>query len=247
MEIQHTKKIKITCKRKRSDDFKKLNQLIATIACGTLDDVKHILKNKEILNLLNNSNVKGLTPLMYAVEVGDVDIAEELIKAATAYTVDMNKKDGTFFSKEAAIQEEIADFSDEETEKLLNKLSAEFAELEVAVDVTMYVIPELYSALVDSRLATTGKNSSVSIDENGLYWFKGFRIEQTPKKYFAEGDVAYLVPDGVAIPFIGISLVRAMEDSKYAGTILQTLSKGGRFVLDDNKKAIAKVALTVGG
>ena len=173
----------------------------------------------------------------------DFAIAEELIKAATAYTVDMNKKDGAFFSAEAKITEEIADFSDTETEKVLNKLSAQFAELEVAVDVTMYVIPELYSALVDSRLATTGKNSSVSIDENGLYWFKGFRIEQTPKKYFADGDVAYLVPDGVAIPFIGISLVRAMEDSKYAGTILQTLSKGGRFVLDDNKKAIAKVTL----
>ena len=87
MEIQHTKKIKITCKRKRSDDFKKLNQLIATIACGTLDDVKHILKNKEILNLINNSNVKGLTPLMYAVEVGNVDVAEELIKAGADVSI----------------------------------------------------------------------------------------------------------------------------------------------------------------
>lgn len=173
----------------------------------------------------------------------DFAVADQLIKAAEAYTIEMNTADGKFFSDNAAIVEELADLSDTETERVLNALSAEYINLEVAVDVTMYVRPDLYGALVDSRLATTGKNSSVSIDENGLYWFKGFRIEPTPARYFVEDDVAYLVPDGVALPFIGISLARAIEDSKYAGLILQTLSKGGRYVLDDNKKAIGKVTL----
>lgn len=173
----------------------------------------------------------------------DFAVADQLIKAAEAYTIEMNTADGKFFSDNAAITEELADLSDTETERVLNALSAEYINLEVAVDVTMYVRPDLYGALVDSRLATTGKNSSVSIDENGLYWFKGFRIEPTPARYFVGDDVAYLVPDGVALPFIGISLARAIEDSKYAGLILQTLSKGGRYVLDDNKQAIAKVSL----
>lgn len=173
----------------------------------------------------------------------DFAVADQLIKAAEAYTIEMNTADGKFFSDNAEIEEELADLSDAETERVLNALSAEYINLEVAVDVTMYVRPDLYGALVDSRLATSGKNSSVSIDENGLYWFKGFRIEPTPARYFVEDDVAYLVPDGVALPFIGISLARAIEDSKYAGLILQTLSKGGRYVLDDNKKAIAKVSL----
>lgn len=173
----------------------------------------------------------------------DYAVAEALIKAAEEYTVEMNEADGKFFSDNAAIVKEITSFADTETEKLLNELSAEHTNLEVSVDSTLYVTPQLYGALVDSRLATTGKNSSVSIDENGLYRFKGFLIEETPNRYFQENEVAYLVPDGVAVPFIGISLVRAIEDAKYAGTILQTLSKGGRFVLDDNKKAIAKVIL----
>lgn len=173
----------------------------------------------------------------------DFAVTDTLIRAAEAYTIEMNKADGKFFSDNAQIAKTIADFSDAETEKVLNELAAEYINLEVSVDVTMYIRPDLYGALVDSRLATTGKNSSVSIDENGLYWFKGFRVEPTPAKYFEKDDVAYLVPDGVALPFIGISLARAIEDSKYAGLILQTLSQGGRFVLDDNKKAIAKVSL----
>ena len=62
-------------------------------------------------------------------------------------------------------------------------------------------------------------------------------MEAVPAQYFEGDDVAYLVPDGIALPFIGISMARAIQDSKYAGLILQTLSKGGRFVLDDNKKS----------
>ena len=174
----------------------------------------------------------------------ELAVAENLIRTASEYTTQMNIADGKFFSDVAQIVEDNADLSDESTEALLNKLSAAYIDLEVSVDVTMYCKPELYGALVDSRLATTGKNSSVSIDANGLYWFKGFRIEAVPSKYFEEGDVAYLVPDGVAVPFVGISLARTIEDSKYAGLILQTLSQGGRFVLDDNKKAIGKVTLT---
>ena len=177
----------------------------------------------------------------------DFAVADNLVKAADEYTVEMNMADGKFFSANAAITKEIADFTDVETEKALNELAAEYADLEVSVDVTLYAAPALYNALVDSRLATTGKNSSVSIDENGLYWFKGFRVEQVPTKYFEEGEVGYVVPDGVAVPFIGISIARVMEDSKYAGLLLQTLSKGGRFVLDDNKKAIGKITVAIGG
>lgn len=173
----------------------------------------------------------------------ELAVAENLIRTASEYTTKMNIADGKFFSDVAQITETLADLTDANTEALLNKLSAAYIDLEVSVDVTMYCKPELYGALVDSRLATTGKNSSVSIDANGLYWFKGFRIEAVPSKYFTGTDVAYLVPDGVAVPFVGISLARTIEDSKYAGLILQTLSQGGRFVLDDNKKAIGKVTL----
>lgn len=179
----------------------------------------------------------------------DFAVAEEFIKTAVAYTKDMNIKDGKFFSDnaDANLTVQITDLTDGSTEAMLNELAAKYIDLEVTVDVTMYTTPTLYGALVDSALATTGKNSSVSIDENGLYWFKGFRIEATPSQYFQEGDVAYLVPDGVGIPFIGITVARTITDKNYAGLILQTASKGGRFVLDDNKKAIGKVTLGTPG
>ena len=54
-------------------------------------------------------------------------------------------------------------------------------------------------------------------------------LKRNLQNTFEEGDVAYLVPDGVAFHSQGISLARTIEDSKYAGLILQTLSQGGRF------------------
>ena len=235
---------------KTNDQAIVINNYDKTAIVDAKDSNNRFGKLQEII--YTNEDVKYDVPLstnvlLDAVTVNtrlELAVAENLIRTASEYTTQMNIADGKFFSDVAQIVEDIADLEDASTEALLNKLSAAYIDLEVSVDVTMYCKPELYGALVDSRLATTGKNSSVSIDANGLYWFKGFRIEAVPSKYFEEGDVAYLVPDGVAVPFVGISLARTIEDSKYAGLILQTLSQGGRFVLDDNKKAIGKVTLT---
>lgn len=179
----------------------------------------------------------------------DFAVNQQLVKTGVAYTRQMNVADGKFLSESAQKTIELTDLGDnDQITKMLNDLSSYFVDLEVAVDVTMYVKPELYNALVDHPLATTGKNSTVSIDENGIYWFKGFRIEQVPGRYFQEGDVAYLSADGVGIPFIGIVESRTMMSIDFTGVALQTLSKGGRFMLDDNKKAVAKVTFeSVGG
>ena len=235
---------------KTNDQAIVVNNYDKTAIVDAKDSNNRFGKLQEII--YTNEDVKYDVPLstnvlLDAVTVNtrlELAVAENLIRTASEYTTQMNIADGKFFSDVAQISETLADLTDASTEALLNKLSAAYIDLEVSVDVTMYCKPELYGALVDSRLATSGKNSSVSIDANGLYWFKGFRIEAVPSKYFEGTDVAYLVPDGVAVPFVGISLARTIEDSKYAGLILQTLSQGGRFVLDDNKKAIGKVTLT---
>ena len=92
---------------------------------------------------------------------------------------------------------------------------------------------------------TSAKGSSVSIDENGLAKYKGFALVETPEQYFESGDVAYFVPDGIIIPFVGISTARTVEAEDFDGVKLQAAAKGGTYALEDNKKAIVKVTGTV--
>jgi hypothetical protein len=105
---------------------------------------------------------------------------------------------------------------------------------------TAYVNSDLYAAIVDSPLSTTGKRSTVDIDMNSVTIFKGFMIEETADD-FLSGALAIFAPDRVVVPFVGIEKVRTTTDSKVLGVLLQGVGKGGNFTLDDNKKAIVKV------
>ena len=70
----------------------KLRQLIITVACGDIKQVKKFIKNSE--EYINLRDKLGNTPLMTAVEAGNVQIAEMLIKSG-ANTNLPNKKGNT--------------------------------------------------------------------------------------------------------------------------------------------------------
>lgn len=180
-------------------------------------------------------------------------ILDRLYLQSEAQVREMNERHGEFLSTNAGIVKTIAPaLSSAAVLKLFNDISTEVTNLEVTVPVTAYVAPNLFNAIVDNDLATSSKGSSVNIDGNVINEFKGFRIEKLPARYFAKtgatgaekDDVAYFVPDGSVLPFVGIELARAIESENFAGVALQALAKGGTFVMDDNKKAIAKVSLT---
>ena len=172
-------------------------------------------------------------------------IADRLKLQSEAQTRQMNTKIGKFLADNAGKTEALADFSEDKVKALFNTVNAYYINQEVTAPITIYLRPELYNAIIDMTANTSAKGSSVSIDSNGLARYKGFALVETPAQYFAEGVLAIFSPDGIVIPFVGISTARSMEALDFDGVVLQAAAKGGTYVLDDNKKAIVKVTGTV--
>lgn len=171
-------------------------------------------------------------------------IADRLKLQSEAQTRQINNRIGKFLSDNAGTTEALADFTEDKIKALFNKVYAYYINKEVTADIKIYLRPELYSAIIDMPSNTNAKGSSVSIDNNGLARYKGFTLVETPAQYFATGTIAIFSPDGIVIPFVGISTARTIQTEDFDGVKLQAAAKGGTYVLDDNKKAIVKVTST---
>lgn len=177
-----------------------------------------------------------------------VAVADRLKLQSEAQTRRINKRVGKYLSDNAGKAETLADFTEENVKALFNTVSAYYINNEVTAPIAIYLRPELYNAIIDMTANTSAKGSSVSIDNNGLARYKGFALVETPAQYFDTGVVAVFSPDGIVIPFVGISTTRTIEATAFDGVLLQAAAKGGTYVLDDNKKAIVKVTnVSVGG
>lgn len=107
-----------------------------------------------------------------------------------------------------------------------------------------YVNADVYNFLIDSKLATTDKNSGVNVDTQVLYRFKGFELVELSDDKFQEGEQAYFVADGVGVAGLGIPVARTMDSEDFAGVALQGAGKLGKYIPVKNKKAILKATLT---
>lgn len=131
-----------------------------------------------------------------------------------------------------------ADLGDvSEVVALFAKADVTFTNLEITVPVRAYVTADVYNAIVDSNLATTGKNSNVNIDTNTYMEFKGFTITKVPDQYMSGVKVIF-VPDNIGRAFAGIEIVRTIETEAFNGVKLQGAGKYGLYISDENKKAI---------
>jgi hypothetical protein len=173
-------------------------------------------------------------------------VADRLRLHAIKQTREMNIRNGAFLSASALQISPLADYSDAAVKALFGAMSAYFINNEVIGTVSAYVVPDLFNAIVDHPLAVRDKGSAVNIDTNSIAYFKDFRIVATPTPYFVSGDVAYLAPNEVAIPFVGVAETRAIPSEDFLGLALQSYAKGGQFILDDNKVAVAKVTMAGG-
>ena len=106
-----------------------------------------------------------------------------------------------------------------------------------------YVTADVYNFLIDSKLATTAKNSSANVDEQTLYKFKGFELVELPDAKFQTGDNVYFVADGVGVAGVAIPVARTMDSEDFAGIALQAAGKLGKYIPEKNKKAILKAKL----
>lgn len=131
--------------------------------------------------------------------------------------------------------------------KMFNEASKEFTQNEVDSDIVKraYVTSDVFNFLVDNKLATTAKNSTVNIDTNELYSYKGFLLHEVPDARFKASENAYFVADGIGKAFAGFNEYRALrENTGFFGVAFQSLVKYGTYVPESNKKAIVKGKLT---
>lgn len=107
-----------------------------------------------------------------------------------------------------------------------------------------YVTADLFNFLVDSELAKVDKRSSADIDEQSMYKFKGFLLEELPDDKFQTNDDAYFVADNVGVAGIGIPVTRTMDSEDFYGVALQGAGKLGKYIPKKNEKAILKAQLS---
>ena len=107
-----------------------------------------------------------------------------------------------------------------------------------------YVNTDVFNLLVDSKLATTAKNSSASIDNQTLYAFKGFLLQEIQDDAFETGEQIYFAADNVGVVGVGIEVARVLDSEDFNGVALQGAGKYGKYIPTKNQKAILKAALT---
>lgn len=178
----------------------------------------------------------------------DAAVADRLVLAAQAQTKRYDVAMATALNTNKGATEALGGYTDAAIITLFNNLSKKYIDLEVdTANVVAKVGADLYNAIVNGTLTTTGKNSTVNIDANGITRFKGFIIEPVPSNTLPAGVAALVFPRGIGKFFVGINTVRTVESEDFDGVALQGAGKYGSYVLPDNKPAIVAVTEPVPG
>lgn len=177
-------------------------------------------------------------------DVPDQVIAERFELNALATTEYINGLLGKAISDNAS-ETLTGALSEDGVTKLFADAHKKFVNNKIKTDITWvaYVNTDVYNFLIDSKLATTAKQSSANIDEQTLYKFKGFLLAETPDEYFQTGEQAYFVADNVGVVGLGFSIIRTIDSEDFYGVAIQGASKYGKYIPDANKKAIIKAKL----
>ena len=171
----------------------------------------------------------------------DVAVADRLDLQAQAKTQKFNYQHSQFIAASAGHTETLPEYTDAAVLALFNKLSKYYTNIHAIGEKVAKVGSDLYNAIVDHSLTTTGKGSAANIDANGIVKFKGFIIEEIPEDVLAENVVAYVYIRGVGKAFTGINTARTVESEDFDGVALQGAGKAGEYIPEDNKKAVVKV------
>lgn len=171
----------------------------------------------------------------------DAAVADRLDLQAQKKTEAFNLAHAKFIAENAGKTEALADYSADKVLALFNDLHKYFVNIKAVGVKVAKVNADLYNAIVDHPLTTSGKKSGANIDENGILKFKGFIIEEVPEDMLHEGCVAYAYIRGVGKAFTGINTARTIESEDFDGVALQGAGKAGEYILEDNKKAVVKV------
>ena len=177
------------------------------------------------------------------------DNAEEVVQEraalhAEAWVEQMNG----FLSKalsDAAHKTLTGKLTEEDVVKTFNEASKIFVNNKVSKDVgrVAYVTADVYNFIMDSKLATTGKGSTVNIDDNEYLKFKGFILDELADEYFQKGENIIFAADNVGVAGVGIEIYRMLDSEDFAGVAIQSAGKFGKYIPEKNQKAVVKAKL----
>lgn len=178
-------------------------------------------------------------------DIKDQVVAERLALHGVAWAQHVDKLLGKLLS-DSASETLTVKLDEDSVSKLFSDAHKKFVNNNVstAVPWVAYVNADIYDLLIDSKLATTAKNSSANVDEQTLYKFKGFILSELPDEKFQLNEGAYFAADNVGVAGVGIQVTRAMDSEDFAGTALQAAAKYGKYLPEKNKKAILKATVT---
>lgn len=177
------------------------------------------------------------------------DNAEEVVQEraalhAEAWVEQMNG----FLSKalsDAAHKTLTGKLTEEDVVKTFNEASKIFVNNKVSKDVARvaYVTSDVYNFIVDAKLVSTGKGSTVNIDDNEYYKFKGFILDELADEYFQKGENIIFAADNVGVAGVGIEIYRMLDSEDFAGVAIQSAGKFGKYIPEKNQKAVVKAKL----
>lgn len=177
------------------------------------------------------------------------DNAEEVIQERAALHAEawVEKMNG-FLSKalsEAAHKTLTGKLTEEDVIKTFNDASKLFVNNKVSKNVARvaYVTSDVYNFIVDAKLVSTGKGSTVNIDDNEYYKFKGFILDEIADEYFQKGENVVFAADNVGAAGVGIEIYRMLDSEDFAGVAIQSAGKFGKYIPEKNQKAIVKAKL----
>lgn len=173
----------------------------------------------------------------------DAAIADRLDLQANARISKFNQQHSAFISGIAGETKELSDYGADAVLELFNELNKYYINIEAFGTKVAKVNADLYNAIVDHPLTTNAKRSGANVDNNDIFKFKDFIIEEIPDAMLQEGEVAYTYITNIAKAFTGINTARTIPSEDFDGVALQGAGKAGEFIIEDNKKAVAKVTL----
>ena len=175
----------------------------------------------------------------------DAAVANRLDLIAQAKMAKFNAQHSLFISNVAAKTFSLDEITEASITALFNDADEYFTDSKAVGRRKAKVTSKIWNTIIDSKLAVKEKNSSVNIDKNYFAEFKDFYVEKLPKDAFQENECVYFYIENVGKAFTGVVTARTIESEDFDGVALQGEGLAGEFILEDNKPAVAKAAMTV--
>lgn len=207
---------------------------------GELNEIKSINKSVPYDNVLKFNDAVDIHTVN---DNYDAVVAKRFELNANSWAVYYDKVLSAYLEESAGktLNEER---TSEGVTKAFDKAYAEYINLDVTdvFEWVAYVKPEVMSLIVNSNLTGLEKRSSVDIDSNTSYKYKGFVLKSVGANKMTS-DILF-APDNVGVAALGILTARTIPHPDFDGVAIQGTSSLGKYIPDENKRAIIKATLT---